>query len=311
LSEPKTLITHPEEPSRISFPAFQVPGERPRGLLDKLLSLFADVRAGEGVGAALLAINVFVLLTSYYILKTAREPLILLQGGAEVKAYSSAGQAIVLLLAVPVYGWFGRKTNTLKLIVGLYLFFALNLLLFAVLGDAGVKIAMVFYIWVGIFNLFVISQFWAMANDIYTEGQGRRLFAFIGVGGSLGAVVGAELAATLARSYHFSPYALMLTGACLLLVAVAITLLVQSQRTSRADPAAKAEAAAPLGAKDGFQLVLQDRYLLWIAVLVVLLNIVNSSGEYILDKLLTSESTRMFGDSDASVAIRQQFITGF
>jgi AAA family ATP:ADP antiporter len=279
--------------------------------LDKLLSLFADVRAGEGLGAFLLAVNGFLLLTCYLILKTAREPLILMQGGAEVKAYSAAGQAVALLLAVPLYGWFGRKTNTLKLIVGLYLFFTLNLLAFAILGDAGVKIAVVFYIWVGIFNLFVISQFWAFANDIYTEGQGRRLFAFIGVGGSLGAVAGAEMAATLARKYHFTPYALLLTGAFLLLVAVVITLLVQSQRTRRADPAIKMEAAAPLGAKDGFQLILQDRYLLWIAVLVVLLNIVNSSGEYILDKLTISESVRMFGSTAASVAAREQFIAGF
>jgi AAA family ATP:ADP antiporter len=71
------------------------------------------------------------------------------------------------------------------------------------------------------------------------------------------------------------------------------------------------EAAAPLGAKDGFQLILQDRYLLWIAVLVVLLNIVNSSGEYILDKLTISESVRMFGSTAASVAAREQFIAGF
>ena len=71
------------------------------------------------------------------------------------------------------------------------MFFVANLVLFYLAGVGGAQEGVVFYIWVGIFNVFVISQVWAFANDIYTEAQGKRLFPMIGVGSSLGAWLGA------------------------------------------------------------------------------------------------------------------------
>jgi AAA family ATP:ADP antiporter len=73
-----------------------------RNLLERFLSVVCDVRPGEGLGALVLTINLFTLLGAYYLLKTVRESLILAEGGAEVKAYSSAAQAIVLLGVVPL-----------------------------------------------------------------------------------------------------------------------------------------------------------------------------------------------------------------
>jgi len=72
--------------------------------VDRVLNFFTRVNPGEGAGALLLASNIFVLLGLYYLLKTVREALVLTEGGAEVKSYSSAGQAVLLLLAVPAYG---------------------------------------------------------------------------------------------------------------------------------------------------------------------------------------------------------------
>src|SRR5215470_6869643 len=138
--------------------------------LDRTLSLFTDVRAGEGATAVLLLVNVFLLLICYSVLKTAREPLILLGGGAEVRSYAAAGQAVVLMGFVPLYSWFAAKVNRAKLLVGVYLFFLVNIELFALGVAAGVPyIGVAFYIWVGIFNLSLIAQFWAFANDIYTK----------------------------------------------------------------------------------------------------------------------------------------------
>jgi len=310
MHEPKTLLKYPERPSQISFPAFKTEGEKPKSAVEKLLCLFADVRAGEGLSALLLGLNVFLLLTGYLLLKTVREPLILTEGGAEVKAYSAGGQAILLLLAVPFYGWVGTLVNRLKLIVGLNLFFATNLVLFSALGRAGMHVGVVFYIWLGIFNVFVISQFWAFANDVYTEGQGRRLFPLVAFGASLGAVVGAWLAATLSRGFK-SPYELMLLAAVLLLVSIAIILAVDRRETRRGGPEAAREAAEPLGPEGGFQLLAHDRYLLWIAVLTVLLNVVNTSGEYLLSRLLQNESILRYGGAAASLAERQRFIAVF
>src|SRR5688500_8883067 len=92
-----------------------IPGPLPVGpkkqVADRFLSRFAEVRSGEGIGALLLAANVYLLLESYYILKTVREALILSEGGAEIKAYSSAAQAALLLLIIPAYGWLSTKVN--------------------------------------------------------------------------------------------------------------------------------------------------------------------------------------------------------
>ena len=82
-----------------------------RQLTDRFLSLFTEVRNGEGIGALLLGAYVFVILESYYILKTVREALILSEGGAEIKAYSSAAQAILLLMIIPIYGRFASRVN--------------------------------------------------------------------------------------------------------------------------------------------------------------------------------------------------------
>ena len=83
-SEPRTLVTHPELKSHQSLPVFKTLGEPPKSALERLLSIFADVRAGEGVGALLLALNVFLLLAGYSVMKPARDGLILTEGGAEV-----------------------------------------------------------------------------------------------------------------------------------------------------------------------------------------------------------------------------------
>ena len=69
--------------------------------LDRALSIFADVRVGEGTTALLMLANIFLLLVCYSVIKTVREPLILLGGGAEVRSYAAAGQAILLMAFVP------------------------------------------------------------------------------------------------------------------------------------------------------------------------------------------------------------------
>ena len=81
-----------------SLTTIRFPDPSPKSRLEKFLSHLADVRGGEGVGVLLLALNLFLLLAAYYLLKTVREALILTEGGAEVKSYSAAGQAILLLV---------------------------------------------------------------------------------------------------------------------------------------------------------------------------------------------------------------------
>jgi AAA family ATP:ADP antiporter len=256
--------------------------------LDRVLSLVTDVHAGEGSTALLLATNVFCLLAFYSVLKIVREALILSEGGAVIKSYSAAGQALLLLAVVPMYGAFASRVNRLRLVCGVTLFFALHLVIFYMLGTAGMRVGIAFYLWIGIFNLVVISQFWAFANDLFSSERGKRLFPLIGIGASLGAVVGAGL-----TSYGFAsigPYRLMLLAAAGLLVPVGLTLWVNGRERASGRDVAATSAEQPLAKTGGFQLIMRQRYLLLIALLMVVLNLVNTIGEFLLGTLITSEA---------------------
>jgi AAA family ATP:ADP antiporter len=264
--------------------------------VERLLSLFSDVRAGESKSALLLLVAVFLLLGAYYLLKPVREALILSEDGAEVKSYSAAGQAILLLGIIPLYGWIASKINRIRLLSCLTLFFVSNLCLFWFFGVRGVREGVVFYIWLGIFNVFMVSQFWAFANDIYTEDQGKRLFPLIGVGMSVGALAGSSMVSPLIKRLQLGPYALMLIAAAILVVCLLLILKVHGNEIQKVPSGAVNPGWEPLGKEGGFELILRDKYLFWIAVLIVLLNVVNTTGEYILSKFVIAEAAKAGGN---------------
>src|SRR4030095_3710982 len=119
------------------------------------------------------------------------------EGSPELKSYLSAGQVAVLAVVVPLYGrlvaWFPR----MRLINVVALFFAACPVLFYFLALVHVRLGIIFFVWIGVFSLMIVAQFWSFANDIYTKDQGERLFAIVGFGASLGAVAGSGLADTL------------------------------------------------------------------------------------------------------------------
>jgi AAA family ATP:ADP antiporter len=254
-----------------------------------VMRLFSDVLPGEAGTVALLSLNVFLLLTAYYLLKVAREPLILLHGGAEVKSYASVGQSILLVFVASAYGWLGARVGRTTLVTCVNLFFAANLLVFWALGTSGVQLGVPFFLWVGIFNLVTIAQFWSFAADIYTEEQGKRLFPIVGMGSSIGAVGGAMIARPLIKLG--SPFTLMMAAAAILVVALALTHWIHRREVARLGRASAAAAHdAPLGRENAFGLVLRDRYLLLLAVMIFVLNTVTKTGDYVLDRLLVAQA---------------------
>ena len=280
-----------------------------RGILERLLSIFTEVRGGEAGTVLLLTLDVFLLLTAYYLLKTVREPLILaVPGGAELKSYSSAGQAVLLVGVVHAYAWLAKRYGRLLLLTISSLFFASNLVLFAFLDRLGVPLGVPFYLWVGCFSLTVIAQFWSFANDVYTQEQGKRLFAIVGVGSSLGAIFGAKLAEKLFVPLGTS--GMMLVAGGVILVCAALIRIVDARESSRAKVAAKAP-EKPVGGTGGFTLIRRDRYLLQIAALALLLNWVNSTGEYVLDKTLIADAARQIAEGTAGGLAEKQIIGVF
>src|SRR5205085_76703 len=115
------------------------------------------------------------------------------------KTYASAGQSVLLIFVTWAYGVLAQRVSRIKLIATVTLFFASNLGIFFLLGQRGVPLGVPFYIWVGIFNVMVIAQFWAFAADLYTQDQGKRLFPILGIGSSVGAVFGAAMAKKLIK----------------------------------------------------------------------------------------------------------------
>ena len=293
----------------MTAPPVAIPSGGKKGFLDRCLMLFTVVKAGEAAGALLLAANVFLLLAAYYVLKTVRESLILSEAGAEVKSYSAAGQALLLLFIVPAYGAFASRVNRIRLITWVTLFFFSHLVVFFFLGTAGVSVGVAFFLWVGVFNVLVIAQFWAFANDIYNEEQGKRLFAIVGVGSSLGAWAGALLAGRLFSV--FGPYQLMLFAGFMLLACILVSYLVNRRESAGPENARSRAARQPLGKEGGFQLVFANRYLLLIAALILLLNVVNTSGEFLLGKLVLAEADRIIGFGADAVVQKQAFIGKF
>jgi AAA family ATP:ADP antiporter len=282
--------------------------DAPPGWLDRSLSVLSEVRPGEGRGALLLAANVFAVLAFYYILKTVREALILSEGGAEVKSYAAAGQALMLLAFVPAYGALASRVNRVALITGVTVFFASHLVVFYLLAAAGVRIGVAFFLWMGVFAVVMPAQFWAFANDVYDAERGKRLFPIVGVGSALGAWAGAALASALFAS--LGPYPLLLLAAAGLTGTVSLTRWID-RRERRTRTAAAAPVEAPLGKAGGFQLVFSQRYLLLIALLVLVLNIVNSVGEFLLGRLVVADAAAAIASGAAAGQTEATLIGAF
>lgn len=274
--------------------------------LDRALCIFGDVRAGEGVTVLLMFLNIYFLLVAYYILKTVREPLILTGGGAELKSYAAAVQAVVLIGYVPLYGWVASTLPRQKLILAVVVFFAACIQVFAAAHAAGLPyVGFLFFVWIGIFSLSMIAQFWSYANDIYRESDGKRLFPLIAIGSTAGAPIGAAAAGWMYGA-GVSSYAMMQLAAGLLVLHLVLYGVIHRRMTPGAAEAGKKE---PLESTSGFALVFRSRYLLLIAALLVVLNIVNTTGEYILGRSVVEQASRLAAEQAGFN--KEAFIGGF
>jgi AAA family ATP:ADP antiporter len=282
-----------------------VPDARPEGLLDRALRPFGDVRRGEGMTAALLIVTLFLILSGYYVCKTVREPLILTGGGAEMKAYAAGLQALALMAFVPAYSWLAARVSRMTLVVSVTLFFVANLELFWLAGQFSVPyLGIAFFVWAGIFNNAIVSQFWSYGNDLYTPDQGARLFPVIAIGATLGSPVGAWVAGQLFEAGVPALHLLQLAVIALLL-SLACYLMVE-----RRHPSTHARSReGGLRSRDGFALLASNPYLRLICLLLLVLNVVNTTGEYILSRAVVSAAEAAV--PSANDAAREAYIGAF
>jgi len=210
-----------------------------------------------------------------------------------------------------VFGWVSSRFPRRRFLPYAYLFFVANLLLFFYLFRE--KIALeetrkAFFIWVSVFNLFVVSVFWSFMADLYDTAQARRLYGFIGAGGSAGAVAGPALTTMLALP--LGPINLLLVSVAFLIAATGCILKLSSWGATHPSVAAE-NVERPIGGGlfDGIKLVVMSPYLLMICLYAALYSILSTflyfEQQHIVKAALSSSAqrTQLFAAADLAVNV--------
>ncbi|WP_169726064.1 NTP/NDP exchange transporter [Aestuariibacter salexigens] len=194
-----------------------------------------------------------------------------------MRSYTIAIQALILLIIIPAYANLIRGRGAKQVLPQVTLLVSASLFVFWVLYVFGLPISIPFYVWLGVINVLLIAQFWAYAADIHNPDEGKRLFAFIAAGASIGSLIGAQISGRLFGL--LGAEGLMLIVAVMLLASMWLPRILGMQSKKQQQVLHDARSA-----KAGFDTIIHSRYLIAIAVFVILLNCVNTTGEYILAK---------------------------
>ena len=169
-----------------------------------------------------------------------------------------------------------------------------------------------FFVWIGIFSMMIVAQFWAFANDVYSKEEGERLFVIVGFGASLGAVAGAGIADRLIAP--LGVHQLMLIGAAILVAELGLTNYINRRESKRRPPAASkvpGTAAVKPSGSNAFGMVFRTRYLLLMALMLMLVNVVNTTGEYILGSLVKDTAVNLVAHGQNGGLTEGQLIGSF
>lgn len=279
-----------------------IAGNTARNLLQRLVL----VQTGESRALVWAAAYFFFLLFSFYLLRPVREAMGIAKG-ADKLPWLMTATMLVMLLANPVYAMVVSRLPRRRFIPLISHFFALNLLLFFVLFNflpehGGAMLGYAFYVWLSVFNLFVISVFWSLMTDVFSEDQGKRLFGVISMGGTLGAIIGAATTESLSRGnwgFAVEPSSMMLVALLGLELAVFCMLKLANHFSLSMDKKSKKEPGADF--KVGFKLILQSHYLQMICIYILLFTI-TSTFLYLTQGEIVARSFQGTGERTAAFA---------
>jgi len=263
----------------------------------------------------------FMLLASYYVLRPLRDQMGI-AGGVKNLPWLFTATFVTLLVAQPLYGALVAKLTRARFIPVVYHFFAANLALFWLLLTLGVEtaiVARILFVWVSVFNLFAVAVFWSFMADLFDAEQGKRLFGFIGAGGTAGALLGPVI--TIALSVPLGPTNLLI--AAIVLLEAAVFCVYRLERAAMVQ--ARAPAAEPPriggGAFAALVEMFQSPYLLgigaWVSLLSFGATIVYFEQVHIISTAVhgAGAQTRIFASIDLAVSLltlaTQVFATGW
>jgi ATP:ADP antiporter, AAA family len=261
----------------------------------------------------------FTLLAGYYILRPLRDQMGI-AGGVKTLPWMFTATFVTLIVAQPLYGALVARLPRARFIAFVYHFFAINLALFWLLlttGVATVVVARVFFVWVGVFSLFAVAVFWSFMADLFTSEQGKRLFGFIGAGGTAGSLLGPVI--TIGLSVPLGPINLLI--AAIVLLELAVFCVHRLERS--ADPAQALRPEEPRvggSAFAAFPELIRSPYLLGLGIWISLLSF-GATIVYFEQANIVSASvhgagaqTRIFAGIDLAVGLltlaTQVFATG-
>ena len=241
----------------------------PQNLLEKLVR----VEHGEWPRLAIAFFYFFFLLGGYFMLRPLRGTVA--ANNSDILHWLYTATFVTMLLIVPVFGFLVSRFRRGQFIPGIYLFFIANLLLFAAgFEDEATPqwIQRGFYVWLSVFNLFVVSIFWSFMADIFRPGQATRLFGFIMAGGSIGAILAPSVTKAIVDPHGAT--GVMLVAACALLVATSLAVFL-GRYTRRLR---KQEASSIIGGSvwEGAVRVFRSEYLLYACLLMLLHNLTST-----------------------------------
>lgn len=280
----------------------------------------AAVRPGERAALFWSFAYFFSLLSGYYLLRPVREEMGI-RGGVENLPWAFTATFASMLVAVPLFSWLVARVPRARAIPIVYRFFLLHLLVFYFLLRSGAGhgvVARAFFVWVSVYNLFVVSVFWAYMADVWESGQAKRLFGFIAAGGSAGALLGPLLAAGLVRPLGVPALLLVSAG----LLEVAAQCAGRLGRWARQARPGEAGAGAALGGGPfaGFAEAVRSRYLAALAAQMLLFTasgtIIYFQQARLVASLLhdSAARTRLFAGIDLAVNVAslltQSLLTG-
>lgn len=234
------------------------------------------------------------LMFAYSLLRPLRESQTV-TGGYEAVPWLFTGTFVVMLVVVPIFGTLVSRFSQRVFLPVIYLFFIVNLLIFHAVLASDVQSAWtghVYFVWLSVFNLFVVSVFWSFMANLYQAEQAKRLFGPIAAGGSLAAIVGSLLSSILAE--WVSVQGIMLLAAILL--AVALWFQMRLLRHEDSDPDQRLHSGQPIGGSmfAGATELLKSPYLGRIGLLLVFLPIMNTvfyyAEIYFVEQMTSSEA---------------------
>lgn len=273
----------------------------------RYIAKLLGVKPVEFTAAAWSFIYFFCVLASYYMLRPVREAMAV-QSGPETIPYLFVGTFVTMLIATPIFGWVASRYARKQFLPWVYYFFILNILMFwgaftyALNQELNyVWLSRVFFVWISIFNLFVVSVFWSFMADLYSREQARRLFGIISAGGSIGALLGGIATTALVVPIGFQN--LMPISAALLLLAVLCIRQLRHwvQRQDQEEITTTVTSGKPLGGSPvaGVSHVFQSKYFMAIAAKSVFASLLGTAlymftADLVQDQITNADQRTQF-----------------